>query len=59
MACGPYFGTRLPGSTTSNSGTTITLTNLANPDTFQILCPGMDGTYGAGNSYPTGVVQWP
>jgi type II secretory pathway pseudopilin PulG len=40
--CKPYIDTRL------GSGV------YANATTFQILCPGQDGTYGSGVSYPYG-----
>ena len=43
VACTAYYDTRLPGGA------------FVNQDTLQILCPGMDGAFGAGNSYPTGM----
>ena len=43
----PYYDTSVTTSSTSS-------TAYANQDTFQILCPGMDGAYGYGIHYPAG-----
>ena len=44
VTCTPYVDTRQSSASPPP----------VNPKSFQILCPGMDGVYGPGNSYPTG-----
>ena len=43
----PYIDVRVPVA----SGAAPT---YINPQTFQILCPGLDGKYGFGQYFPTG-----
>ena len=53
VTCSPYV---LPDPTATSSSA-IGKNTWVNPKTFQIICPGMDGVYGPGNSYPNGAYQ--
>ena len=46
-SCRPYIDARV--ATKAGAAPTY-----INPQTFQILCPGLDGKYGFGRRYPTG-----
>jgi prepilin-type N-terminal cleavage/methylation domain-containing protein len=57
-----FTGTGTTSTTVRAYRDTGSLDNSGNPgwankDSYQILCPGLDGKYGTGNSYPTGKVK--
>jgi prepilin-type N-terminal cleavage/methylation domain-containing protein len=51
MRNGVYGGAGFGGAPKAYMNST---TSWAKPDSFQVLCPGLDGKYGTGGVYPTG-----